>query len=108
MATADKHSVSLTVESKTLLADATAAVAQRGKPQRTSREWWATGPLARSRRSEHLECSLRSPFADWTNETPVISVGNCGSRGVGSNNPAWCMAARSALTERGKGDPSIS
>jgi hypothetical protein len=48
MATADQHSVSLTVESKTPLADATAAVALRGKPLRTSREWWATGPLAGS------------------------------------------------------------
>ncbi len=48
MAMADKHSASLTVESGTLLADATAAFAQRGKSLRTSREWWPWGPQAGS------------------------------------------------------------
>lgn len=48
MAMADKHSASLTVESGTSLADAIAAVGLYGKPLRTSREWWAWGPLAGS------------------------------------------------------------
>jgi hypothetical protein len=62
MATADKHSASLTVESGTSLAEASAAVALRGKPLRTSREWWAWGPQAGSPQSERLEHSLMWRF----------------------------------------------
>ncbi len=48
MAMADKHSASLTVESGTSLADASAAVALRDTSLRTSREWWPWGPQAGS------------------------------------------------------------